>query len=34
MSWTTYIALSLVMFFEYAVWGAGRRSWLHGSWGR
>ena len=22
MSWTTYIALSLVMFFEYAVWGA------------
>ena len=22
MSWNTYIALSLVMFFEYAVWGA------------
>ena len=22
MSWSTYIALSLVMFFEYAVWGA------------
>src|SRR5271166_5082113 len=22
MSWNTYIALSLVMFFEYAIWGA------------
>ncbi len=30
----TYIRLSLVMFFEFAVWGAGRLCWPPVCWGR
>ena len=29
-----YIRLSLVMFFEYAVWALGRRCWPPACWGR